>query len=67
MKYDFGGVRMVGSEQGSVDNNWAGITKFKTGFAPNADPVQFPGSYDIILKPAKYEIYRFLQKIKRMF
>jgi len=57
-RYDFGGVDK---------NKWPGITKFKTGFVPNVDPVKFLGSYDIILKPGKYNLYRALQKIKRIF
>lgn len=60
--YDFGGVK-VKSESGK---SWEGITKFKTGFAANKEPIQFPGSYDIILKPAKYKLYRALQKIKKV-
>ncbi|MFH0929911.1 MAG: peptidoglycan bridge formation glycyltransferase FemA/FemB family protein [Candidatus Moraniibacteriota bacterium] len=60
-KYDFGGIKTASS------NSWAGITKFKQGFAPDAKPIQFPGCYDIILKPGKYNLYRALQKIKRIF
>ncbi|HLM84224.1 MAG TPA: peptidoglycan bridge formation glycyltransferase FemA/FemB family protein [Candidatus Bathyarchaeia archaeon] len=70
-QYDLGGVRiqphpdpLLIEERG---NSWVGITKFKTGFAPNTKPTKFPGSYDIILKPAKYNLYRVLQKIKRIF
>ena len=61
-RYDFGGVKI-----GAAGNSWSGITKFKTGFAPDTEPIQFPGSYDIILKPAGYNLYRALQKIKRIF
>jgi lipid II:glycine glycyltransferase (peptidoglycan interpeptide bridge formation enzyme) len=61
-RYDFGGIKT-----GTDSSSWSGITKFKTGFAPNVDPIQFPGCYDIILKPAKYNLYRALQKIKRIF
>jgi lipid II:glycine glycyltransferase (peptidoglycan interpeptide bridge formation enzyme) len=57
-RYDFGGVD---------EKKWPGVTKFKTGFAPNVKPIQFPGCYDIILKPAKYNLYRALQRIKRIF
>jgi lipid II:glycine glycyltransferase (peptidoglycan interpeptide bridge formation enzyme) len=61
-RYDFGGIKT-----GKADNSWAGITKFKTGFVPGVEPIQFPGCYDIILKPGKYNLYRVLQKIKRIF
>lgn len=58
-KYDFGGVRT--EEQ---NNNWAGITRFKLGFAPNTKPIEFPGSYDIIINPMKYWLYRIIQRVK---
>jgi len=61
-RYDFGGIKT-----GAVENSWSGITKFKTGFAPDTKPIQFPGCYDIILKPAKYNLYRAMQKEKRIF
>ena len=61
-RYDLGGIRT-----GAADNSWLGLTKFKTGFAPDTNPVQFTGCYDIILKPGKYNLYRALQKIKRIF
>ena len=58
--YDFGGVETVDGQMG-----WAGITRFKTGFAPTTETRKFPGAYDIILFPWRYRIYRILQKIKR--
>jgi len=61
-RYDFGGLKT-----GTDDNSWQGITKFKQGFAPETKTTKFPGCYDIILKPAKYNLYRALQKIKRIF
>ena len=69
IKYDLGGVKTnkISNFKFQISNSWGGITKFKTGFAPDVKPVQFPGCYDIILKPAKYNLYRVLQKIKRIF
>ena len=58
-KYDFGGVKTNG------DNSWTGITKFKTGFSENTKPVEFPGSYDIVINPRRYYLYRLIQSIKR--
>ncbi len=55
--YDFGGVNMS-------RNSWQGITKFKTGFSPKTKPVEFLGSYDIVLNPLKYNLYRIIQKVK---
>lgn len=60
-RYDLGGVKIQNS------SSWSGITKFKTGFSPETKPIQFPGCYDIILRPGRYNLYRFLQKIKRIF
>lgn len=60
--YDFGGVKT--DEEGN--NNWKGITRFKTGFSPAAKPTKLPGSYDIIINPIKYYLYIFIQKIKNL-
>lgn len=61
-RYDFGGVK-TGNIGGK---SWEGVTKFKLGFAPHTETAKFPGCYDIILKPGKYNLYRALQKIKRI-
>jgi lipid II:glycine glycyltransferase (peptidoglycan interpeptide bridge formation enzyme) len=44
--------------------SWQGITKFKLGFSPTTRPVEFPGSYDIVLNSRAYLFYKCLQKIK---
>ena len=54
-KYDLGGIHTKTGE---------GITKFKTGFAPNTKPVEFPGCYDLVLNLVKYYLYRAIQKLK---
>ena len=76
-KYDMGGVKIPhpptpspNSGRGCSDGyiragegkNWQGITKFKTGFAPDTKPVKFPGSYDIIMDRRKYFLYKFIRK-----
>jgi peptidoglycan pentaglycine glycine transferase (the first glycine) len=58
-RYDLGGVS-------TRYNSWAGITKFKTGFALNIRPIEFPGSWDIIISPFKYNIYNLMQKFKSL-
>jgi lipid II:glycine glycyltransferase (peptidoglycan interpeptide bridge formation enzyme) len=63
-RYDFGGVKISHNMEHVTHNNWAGITKFKTGFAPDAKPIEFSGCYDIILNPVRYMLYRLLRKIK---
>lgn len=66
--YDFGGVKTLNSEQGKINNKnqWEGITKFKMGFSITAEPVVFPGTYDIIVNPRQYALYKGLQKAKMM-
>lgn len=66
MTYNFGGVKTDITGK----NSWAGITRFKQGFAPKTAPVVFPGTYDIILSPWWYRLYRLIrsaQKIKNLF
>ena len=65
-EYDLGGVKSCNMQHETCNNNWAGITRFKLGFAPKTAPIVFSGSYDIILNPKKYYLYRFLQKIKKI-
>ncbi|HMN19747.1 MAG TPA: peptidoglycan bridge formation glycyltransferase FemA/FemB family protein [Candidatus Moranbacteria bacterium] len=63
--YDFGGIKTKDTRYKAQDTNkWEGITSFKTGFSPNAKPVVFLGSYDIIINPRKYAIYKGLQRAK---
>ncbi|MFZ3031877.1 MAG: peptidoglycan bridge formation glycyltransferase FemA/FemB family protein [Candidatus Moraniibacteriota bacterium] len=60
-KYDFGGVSF------NTTNSWQGITKFKTGFSPQTLPTMYAGTYDIVLAPFSYTVYRVLQKVKTFF
>jgi lipid II:glycine glycyltransferase (peptidoglycan interpeptide bridge formation enzyme) len=78
LKYDFGGIKSeIPNSKFQIPNetknsklkiqnssDWSGITKFKLGFSLNTKPVVFPGSYDIIIAPFKYWLYRGIQKIK---
>jgi lipid II:glycine glycyltransferase (peptidoglycan interpeptide bridge formation enzyme) len=59
-RYDFCGVK-VKNKKG---RSWEGITRFKLGFSPKTETVEFPGSYDIIVNPVKYWLYRIIQKTK---
>ncbi len=59
-KFDFWGI----APEGAPDTHpWAGFTNFKKTFA--GYEVDFAGTYDIVLKPAKYKTYQFLRKIRR--
>lgn len=62
-KYDFGGVS-IGEDDKEREKKWLGVTRFKQGFSKNSKPVEFSGSYDIIISPIKYWTYRLIQKIK---
>jgi len=57
-QYDFGGIELGG------ESKWAGITNFKLGFSPNTKPLEFLGSYDVIINNSKYFVYRLLQRLK---
>jgi lipid II:glycine glycyltransferase (peptidoglycan interpeptide bridge formation enzyme) len=62
-RYDFGGVRML-SKRDAGDTDWDGITRFKQGFAPKAETLVFPGTYDIILSPTRYALYRQSRRLR---
>ncbi|MFH0814803.1 MAG: peptidoglycan bridge formation glycyltransferase FemA/FemB family protein [Candidatus Falkowbacteria bacterium] len=59
--YDFWGVAPQDAT-GRLEN-WAGFTKFKMGFSPTAEIVEYVGTYEKIYQPVQLGIYRFLQKI----
>jgi len=79
-KYDFGGVsvarnkiqdtrnKQIQNSKFKIQNSssWAGITRFKTGFSPKTAPTVFPGSYDIIINPGVYWLYRAIQRVKSL-
>ncbi|KKP68875.1 MAG: FemAB family protein [Candidatus Moranbacteria bacterium GW2011_GWE1_35_17] len=65
LRYDFGGVS-INEENKKRREQWLGVTRFKQGFAKNNQPLEFSGSYDIIINPFKYWTYRVIQKIKNI-
>ncbi|MDH4330010.1 MAG: peptidoglycan bridge formation glycyltransferase FemA/FemB family protein [Candidatus Moranbacteria bacterium] len=69
-RYDFGGVKTSVDESGKVKiqkSPWEGISRFKLGFSKNKKPLNFSGSYDIVVGSHKYGLYRFLQRTKELF
>ena len=58
--YDFGGVNC------KTYNNpkWNGITRFKAGFAPNTPAREYVGSFDLVLSPVTFSVYKFVKQIR---
>ncbi|MEK7653049.1 MAG: peptidoglycan bridge formation glycyltransferase FemA/FemB family protein, partial [Patescibacteria group bacterium] len=52
--YDFWGVD---------EKKWPGVTRFKTGFAPEEKITEYAGAYDIVYSRMWYNGYRILKKI----
>lgn len=58
--FDFWGIAPEGAPK---NHPWAGFTNFKKTFA--GYEVDYAGTYDIVLKPAKYNLYKTLRKVRR--
>ena len=58
-KYDLLGRSKPGDEK----SKWAGVTRFKEQFGGEA--VEVLGSYDFVVKPILYKLFRMLEKIRR--
>src|SRR5262249_39065996 len=43
---------------------WAGVTRFKVGFAPQMSISEYPGTYELPINRGKYVLYRLRQMIK---
>lgn len=61
-RYDLGGVCTD-----TTDGSWQGITRFKQGFAPYQAVTRCTGSFDIMIHPLQYRVYRILQRVKKWF
>ncbi len=59
VRYDFGGIDTTGAVP-----SFSGITRFKQGFAKNVNAIQYPGSYDIVLIPSRYVLYKSISMSK---
>lgn len=58
--YDFGGV----NGRTFFNKKWEGITRFKTGFAPQTPPREYVGCFELVLNPVVYSIYKFARQIR---
>lgn len=61
--YDFWGA--APKDAAGREENWAGFTRFKVGFSPNAEIIEYVGTYEKLYQPVKAGLYRFLRKIYR--
>jgi len=59
--YDFWGA--APKDATGRETNWAGFTRFKMGFSPNAKLTEYIGTYEKLYLPVRMGMYRFLQKI----
>jgi len=59
--FDFWGIAPEGA---SPDHPWAGFTNFKKTFAGYEK--DYAGTYDLVLKPAKYKLYQSTRKLNRL-
>ncbi len=58
--YDFGGVNGQ-----TFDNpKWEGITRFKTGFVAEVKPREYIGSFDLVINPVIFSVYKFVKQIR---
>lgn len=55
-KYDFGAMESASGHRG-------GYTRFKMGFNPEV--LHFSGTHDLVIKPAKYQIYKLARAANR--
>ena len=58
--YDWWGI----TPNDDPKNPWAGITRFKKGFG--GEVVSYPGTFDYVLNPFRYFIYKLTRKIVRI-
>lgn len=66
-RYDFGGVATKGNSSENEIKKLDGVTRFKMGFSKKTKPIVFPGTYDVVVNPFKYNLYLILQKLKNIF
>lgn len=68
--YDFFGVApKIGESAGGEfqydqKHQYAGVTRFKLGFG--GEYQEAPGTFDLVLWPFKYKLYRFLRRLRRL-
>lgn len=61
--FDFWGV--VSEQEEQAGHSWAGISRYKRSYG--GEYVEMPGTFDLVTKPMRYEVYKMLRKIRRLF
>jgi lipid II:glycine glycyltransferase (peptidoglycan interpeptide bridge formation enzyme) len=54
---------LIGRDKPEQSGKWAGVTKFKEQFGGRA--VEIAGSYDLIEKKTTYNIFKFVERLRR--
>ncbi|MCA9388434.1 peptidoglycan bridge formation glycyltransferase FemA/FemB family protein [Candidatus Berkelbacteria bacterium] len=66
--YDFYGIApgvvVDGAYDYDLSHPWAGITRFKLGF--NGQTVHYPNSFDIVLDPGRYALYKTARAVRKI-
>lgn len=67
--YDFFGIAPVtivnGEYQYDQKHQYAGVTRFKLGFGGVIET--HPGTFDLLISPVRYKLYKLLRQIRRLF
>jgi lipid II:glycine glycyltransferase (peptidoglycan interpeptide bridge formation enzyme) len=61
-KFDMWGAL---SDNPDKNDSWYGFHRFKQGYGP--EHVEFVGSFDLVINPMFYEIYKIIDKIRWVF
>lgn len=61
-EFDFWGIAPDGAPE---DHPWAGFTEFKKSFG--GSPRHYAGTYDLVLSPARYRLYRSTRSLGKIF
>lgn len=64
LRYDFWGVAPEEGNLSDKEQGWAGITRFKAGFAPQSKTIEYTGPYEWPVKTTLYKAYRLAKSKK---
>lgn len=58
--YDFGGL----NAKSYYNPKWEGVTRFKTGFAPETPAREYVGGFELVINPVVFSAYKFVKQIR---